>query len=92
MGRLNLKAEDSTSEVILNYLEANVSDELANKINNGDKTLSQCFNYDLKSNKIRQFYAEHNSKPPADAVTFVNEWAEALKKSRMENTDATCSN
>ena len=29
MGRLNLKAEDSTSEVILNYLEANVSDELA---------------------------------------------------------------
>lgn len=45
MGRLNLKAEDSTSEVILNYLEANVSDELANKINNGDKTLSQCFNY-----------------------------------------------
>lgn len=48
--------------------------------------------YDLKSNKIRQFYAEHNSKPPADAVTFVNEWAEALKKSRMENADATCSN
>ena len=45
MGRLNLTAEDSTSQIILDYLESNASDSLVEKINTGNKTLTQCFNY-----------------------------------------------
>lgn len=33
--KLNLVAEDNVSKIILDYLEQNVSEELANKINNG---------------------------------------------------------
>lgn len=45
MGRLNLTAEDSTSQIILDYLESNATDSLVERINAGNKTLTQCFNY-----------------------------------------------
>lgn len=45
MSRIKLESVDETQKVILNFLNANASDELAAKINNGKKTLSQCMGY-----------------------------------------------
>ena len=45
MNKLNLKANSDYEKAILDYLESNASDALAAKINNGDKTLEQCFAY-----------------------------------------------
>lgn len=40
--------------------------------------------YDLKDNKVRQFYARGNSAPPQDAVSFVSMWAKKVKEIRKE--------
>ena len=48
MARLNLqsKNKDNTNEkIVLDYLEKNASDDLAKRINAGEKTLAQCWNY-----------------------------------------------
>lgn len=45
MNKLNLKANSDYERAILDYLESNASDALAAKINNGNKTLAQCFAY-----------------------------------------------
>lgn len=46
MARLKkLKAETPPQKVILEYLEKNVSESLAERINSGDKTLQGCWNY-----------------------------------------------
>lgn len=45
MNKLNLKASNDYEKAILDYLESNASDALAEKINNGNKTLAQCFAY-----------------------------------------------
>ena len=45
MAKINAKANSSNEEIILNYLVANASDTLAEKINSGAKTLAQCWNY-----------------------------------------------
>lgn len=45
MKQLNLKAENPSQELVKNYLEENVSDLLAEKINTGKKTLQGCWNY-----------------------------------------------
>lgn len=42
---LKLEAKNKNEEIILNYLNQNASESLAEKINNGKKTLSQCWNY-----------------------------------------------
>lgn len=42
---LNLEAKTHNEELVLEYLKENVSEALADKINNGKKTLSQCWNY-----------------------------------------------
>lgn len=42
---LKLEAKTKNEQIILDYLNANVSETLADKINNGVKTLSQCWNY-----------------------------------------------
>ena len=42
---INLKAEKGNEEIILAYLNENASDVLAEKINAGNKTLTQCWNY-----------------------------------------------
>lgn len=45
MARLKkLKAETPPQKVILEYLEKNVSESLAERINSGDKTLQGCWN------------------------------------------------
>lgn len=43
--RLNLRAEGSEQGIVLQYLEANASDVLAEKINNGSKTLEGCWKF-----------------------------------------------
>jgi hypothetical protein len=40
--------------------------------------------YDLKNNKVRQFYARGNTAPPQDAVSFVSMWAKGVKDMRKE--------
>ena len=45
MAKINAKANSSNEEIILNYLVANASDTLSEKINSGAKTLTQCWNY-----------------------------------------------
>ena len=43
--RLNLTAKGDNQKAILQYLEENVSDILAEKINSGTKTLQDCWNF-----------------------------------------------
>lgn len=45
---LGLKADNNAQKIILDYLEANVSEVLAEKIINGNKTLGQCWTYIVK--------------------------------------------
>lgn len=45
MKQLNLEAKNPSQELVKNYLEQNVSDLLAEKINSGKKTLQGCWNY-----------------------------------------------
>lgn len=45
MSRLNLKAETPTEERLLNYLEANASDSLVERINAGKKTMHGAWSY-----------------------------------------------
>lgn len=42
---LKLDAKTHYEKLIKDYLESNSSEELANKINNGNKTLKGCWNY-----------------------------------------------
>ena len=42
---LKLEAKTSNEQIVLDYLNANVSDVLMEKINCGKKTLSQCWSY-----------------------------------------------
>ena len=42
---LKLEAKTSNEQIVLDYLNTNVSEMLAEKINNGKKTLSQCWSY-----------------------------------------------
>lgn len=45
MRKILLKSESSNETIILKYLEKNASESLVEKINNGKKTLAQCWNY-----------------------------------------------
>lgn len=36
--------------------------------------------FDLKQKKLRQAYAEHNSQPPTEVITFLNEWVVLMQK------------
>ena len=45
MARIKLKTDNKCEKIILNYLEKNASDDLVERINNGKKTLTQCWNY-----------------------------------------------
>ena len=42
---IKLKANTANEKIILAYLKDNASDALAERINTGDKTLKQCWNY-----------------------------------------------
>ena len=53
--RLNLTATSRQEKIVLAYLDENVSDVLADKINGGDKTLQQCWSYiTAEARKIAQ--------------------------------------
>ena len=43
--KLNLKAKNNNQKRVLDYLEANASNVLAEKINTGEKTMAQCWSY-----------------------------------------------
>lgn len=45
MARLNLTTKTKNEEIILNYLDSNASADLIDRINKGEKTLAQCWNY-----------------------------------------------
>lgn len=45
MAIIKLKTDNKCEKIILNYLEKNASDDLVERINNGKKTLTQCWNY-----------------------------------------------
>ena len=45
MARLNLKADGKNQQILLDYLEKNASEPLAEKINAGVKTLAGCWTY-----------------------------------------------
>ena len=45
MARLSLKAEGKNQEILLDYLEKNASEPLAEKINTGVKTLAGCWEF-----------------------------------------------
>lgn len=53
MARLNLNAQGKNQEILLDYLEKNASDPLAEKINTGKKTLEGCWEYIRKSARSR---------------------------------------
>jgi len=46
--RTGLKAENNAQAVVLDYIEDNASEVLAEKIKTGDKTLGQCWTYIVK--------------------------------------------
>ena len=93
MARLKkLKAETPPQKVILEYLEKNVSESLAERINSGDKTFQGCWNYIVKQAKqeaqngnLRQAYGDHDSKPAEDILIFVEgEWLPFAKAKMKE--------
>lgn len=67
MNKLNLKANSDYERAILDYLESNASDALVEKINNGSKTLEQCFAYIRKQ---AQQEAKNNCAMIEDKVVY----------------------
>lgn len=67
MGKLNLKAANGNEEIILNYLKENASADLCERINKGNKTLTQCWNYILTEAKK---LAQNRCACVADDVVF----------------------
>lgn len=53
--RINLKADGDNQKIILDYLEQNASDVLVEKINSGNKTMKDCWDFIYKQ-------ARENSK------------------------------
>ena len=51
--RTKLKAEGANQKAVLAYLEANASDSLVQRINDGVKTLSGCWNFIVAEAKKR---------------------------------------
>lgn len=64
---LNLEAKTNNEKIILNYLDKNASEMLAEKINNGKKSLSQCWAYIVSEAKKM---AENNCACVDDATVF----------------------
>ena len=58
---LGLKAENNAQKIVLDYLEANVSEVLAEKIRTGDKTLGQCWTYIVKQAQKQKQGSSQNS-------------------------------
>lgn len=67
MQQMNLKANNKNEELILEFLKNNASDELTEKINNGEKTLAQCWEFITKEAKT---YLNGKSGGIEDSVVF----------------------
>lgn len=64
---LKLNAKTENEKIILAYLQQNASDELTEKINNGEKTLAQCWEFITKEAKT---YLNGKSGGIEDSVVF----------------------
>ena len=64
---LKLEAKTGNEQIILDYLNANASEMLVNKINNGKKTLKQCWTYIVSEAKK---LAQNNCACVEDATVF----------------------
>lgn len=64
---LNLEAKTNNEKIVLDYLNKNASELLAEKINNGKKTLSQCWSYIVSEAKKQ---AENGCACIEDATVF----------------------
>lgn len=86
--KLNLQAENAYETTVLKYLEENASDALAEKINNGNKTLAQCFAY-IRGQAQKE--AKNNCAMIEDKVVYG--WAvhffeeDSIKYSKTASTD-----
>lgn len=89
MGKLTLKANGGNEKILLDYLEANASDELVEKINKGDKTLTGCWNQIMVWAKQE---LKNRSGALADSVVFG--WAvhyfeeDSIKENKTEDKKA----
>ena len=64
---LKLEAKTPNEKIVLDYLNTNVSEMLAEKINVGKKTLSQCWSYIVSEAKK---LAQNNCACVEDATVF----------------------
>lgn len=64
---LKLEAKTNNEKIILDYLTQNASEVLKEKINNGNKTLSQCWSYIVSEAKKQ---AENGCACIEDATVF----------------------
>ena len=67
MGRLKLKADGRNQELVLAYLEENASEDLVAKINEGTRTLGDCWGYITSRARNK---AKGNSVAIEDAEVF----------------------
>lgn len=91
MARLRLEAKNRNEELVLAYLEENASEDLTEKINEGNRTLTDCWKYitDRARNKPRDgnSVAIEDAEVFGWAVHFFEETAGDLKR----ETDAETS-
>lgn len=64
---LKLEAKTSNEQIVLDYLNKNASEMLAEKINDGKKNLSQCWSYIVSEAKK---LAQNNCACVEDATVF----------------------
>lgn len=64
---LKLEAKTNNEKIVLDYLNANASEALAEKINTGKKTLSQCWSYIVSEAKKQ---AQNGCACIEDATVF----------------------
>lgn len=87
MAKLNLKATGKNQELVLDYLEKNASDDLAEKINTGTRSIADCWRFITGKAKARATSAGGGSVAMISddevygwAVHFFEESPEDLKK------------
>lgn len=67
MGNIKIKGNTPNEKILLDYLNKNASEDLANRINDGEKTLSQCWNYIVSEAKK---HAKNGCACIIDATVF----------------------
>ena len=87
MARLKLKAEGKNQELVLAYLEENASDDLAEKINLGNRSIADCWRFIVGKARSRATASGGGTCAMISddevfgwAIHFFEETQEALKK------------